>query len=144
MANTFVYSFEDTSCIISHPNFGTYSAYGSGIGSLSVSFANDVTAHDVAADQSVIVSKMVRRNGSVTFDVIQASDFNAWLKRFTSFLEESDADQFALATIDIKNNTTGDAYHCTGASHRKKADNNFQSQAQNRSWEMMCANIAQN
>lgn len=143
MPNTFVYSFEDTTCIISHPNFGTYSAYGSGIGSLAVSYSNDVTAHDVAADQTVVVSKMVRRNGTVTFNVTQASDFNSWLRRFASFIEDADSDQFALATITIQNKTTGDSYYCTGVSHRKKADNNFQSQAQERSWEMMCANIAQ-
>ena len=49
MSRVYVYSFEDTVLTISHPNFGTYSAYGTGIGSLSISYANDVTKHDVAA-----------------------------------------------------------------------------------------------
>lgn len=143
MPRVYVYSFEDTVLTISHPNFGTYSAYGTGIGSLSISYANDVTKHDVAADLAVVVSKWVAKNGTVTLDIMQSSDFNAWLKKFTAFLENSDTDQFALATMSISNKSTGDNYYCTGVSHQKRADNNFQSQAQNRSWTMMCASISQ-
>ena len=143
MPRVYTYSFEDTVLTISHPNFGTYSAYGTGIGSLSISYANDVTKHDVAADLAVVVSKWVAKNGTVTLDIMQSSDFNAWLKKFTAFLENSDTDQFALATMSISNKSTGDSYYCTGVSHQKRADNNFQSQAQNRSWTMMCASITQ-
>ena len=62
---TYVYSFEDTSVIFNHPNFETYSAYGTGIGSVTVSMANDITTHDVAADLAVVVSKSVKKNGEV-------------------------------------------------------------------------------
>lgn len=143
MPRVYTYSFEDTVLTISHPNFGTYSAYGTGIGSLSISYANDVTKHDVAADLAVVVSKWVAKNGTVTLDIMQSSDFNDWLKKFAAFLENSDTDQFALATMSISNKSTGDSYYCTGVSHQKRADNNFQSQAQNRSWTMMCASITQ-
>ena len=143
MPRVYTYSFEDTVLTISHPNFGTYSAYGTGIGSLSIAYANDVTKHDVAADLAVVVSKWVAKNGTVTLDIMQSSDFNAWLKKFTAFLENSDTDQFALATMSISNKSTGDSYYCKGESHQKRADNNFQSQAQNRSWTMMCASITQ-
>lgn len=143
MSRVYTYSFEDTVLTISHPNFGTYSAYGTGIGSLSIAYANDVTKHDVAADLAVVVSKWVAKNGTVTLDIMQSSDFNAWLKKFAAFLENSDTDQFALATMSISNKSTGDSYYCTGVSHQKRADNNFQSQAQNRSWTMMCASITQ-
>ena len=98
---------------------------------------------DVAADLAVVVSKLVAKNGTVTLDILQSSDFNAWLKKFTAFLENSDTDQFALATMSISNKSTGDSYYCTGVSHQKRADNSFQSQAQNRSWTMMCASITQ-
>lgn len=141
MARTYVYSFEDTSLTISHPGFGTYSAYGTGIGDISISYLNNVTEHDVAADLAVVVSKWVARNGQVQLNILQSSDFNAWLKKFAAFLEESATDQFALATIDIVNKSTGDSYHCTGVSHQKRADNQFQSKAQNRTWTLMCADI---
>ena len=142
MARVYTYSFEDTSLTISHPGFGTYTAYGTGIGDITVSYANDVTYHNVAADLAVVVSKWVARNGNVQMNILQSSDFNEWLKKFAAFLEEAPTDQFALATMDIKNKSTGDSYHCTGVSHQKRADNSFQSQAQNRTWTMMCANIS--
>lgn len=142
MARVYTYSFEDTSLTISHPGFGTYTAYGTGIGDITISYANDVTYHNVAADLAVVVSKWVARNGNVQMNILQSSDFNEWLKKFAAFLEEAPTDQFALATMDIKNKSTGDTYHCTGVSHQKRADNSFQSQAQNRTWTMMCANIS--
>lgn len=142
MARVYTFSFEDTSLTISHPGFGTYTAYGTGIGDITISYSNDVTYHNVAADLAVVVSKWVARNGSVQLNILQSSDFNEWLKKFAAFLEEAPTDQFALATMDIKNKSTGDNYHCTGVSHQKRADNNFQSQAQNRTWNMMCANIS--
>lgn len=142
MARVYTYSFEDTSLTISHPGFGTYTAYGTGIGDISVSYSNDVTYHNVASDLAVVVSKWVARNGNVQMNILQSSDFNEWLKKFAAFLEEAPTDQFALATMDIKNKSTGDSYHCTGVSHKKRADNNLQSQAQNRTWTMMCANIS--
>nr|DAH26701.1 MAG TPA: Protein of unknown function (DUF3277) [Caudoviricetes sp.] len=142
MARVYTYSFEDTSLTISHPGFGTYTAYGTGIGDITISYENNVTYHNVASDLAVVVSKWVARNGNVQMNILQSSDFNEWLKKFAAFLEEAPTDQFALATMDIKNKSTGDSYHCTGVSHQKRADNSFQSQAQNRTWTMMCANIS--
>lgn len=139
---TYVYSFEDTSVVISHPNFETYSAYGTGIGSIQVSMTNDVTSHEVAADLSVVVSKSVKKNGTVTFEVLQGSDFNKFLTRLASYLENASPAEFALATINIFNKSTGESYFCTGCSHQKRPDNQYQSQAQNRSWAWMCANIS--
>lgn len=137
----YTYSFEDTVLTISHPNFGTYSAYGTGIGSIQISYANDVTKHDVAADLAVVVSKWVARNGVVTLDILQSSDFNAWLKKFASYIEEAPTEEFALATMTISNRSTGDEYYATGVSHQKRADNSLQSTAQNRTWSLMCANL---
>lgn len=139
---TYVYSFEDTSVIFNHPNFETYSAYGTGIGSIQVSMANDITTHDVASDLAVVVSKSVKKNGTVTFDVLQGSDFNKYLNRLASYLENADPSEFALATITIVNKATGESYFCTGCSHQKRPDNQYQAQAQNRSWAWMCANIS--
>lgn len=59
--NVRVYSFEDTSVTIEHPSVGSFEAYGTGIGTLSVSFSNDITTHDVAADLAVVVSKSAKK-----------------------------------------------------------------------------------
>ena len=142
MANVFTYSFEDTSVTITHPGFGNYSAYGTGLGTLSVAFSNNISSHDVASDCAVVVSKWAVKNGTVTIEVLQSSDFNQWLKSFTSWLENAATGQFALATIDIKNKSTGDTYHCIGVTPEKKADNQFSSQASRRTWTLLCADIS--
>lgn len=141
MANFYTYSFEDTTLTISHPSVGTYSAYGTGIGQLTVAMSNDITAHDVAADLAVVVSKMPKNNGTVALEVLQSSDFNEWLKKYYNYVMTSETSEFARATMVITNHSTGDSYICTGVSPQKMADNNFQSQAQNRTWTMMCAHI---
>ena len=126
MANIYTYSFEDTSVTIQHPDLGAYSAYGTGIGTLAVAYANDITT---------------KKNGTVTFEILQSSDFNSWLKKFFNYVMAAAPSRFALATIIIKNNSTGDTFTCTGVSPQKAADANYQSQSQNRSWSMMAANI---
>lgn len=141
MANIYTYSFEDTSVTIQHPDLGAYSAYGTGIGTLAVAYANDITTHDVAADLAVVVSKSAKKNGTVTFEILQSSDFNSWLKKFYNYVVSAAPSRFALATIIIKNNSTGDTFTCTGVSPQKAADAHYQSQSQNRSWPMMAANI---
>lgn len=139
MSKYYVYSFEDTNVTISHPNYGSFSAYGTGIGSVSVQFTNNVTEHQVAADAAVIISKINAKNGTINFNVLQTSELNEFLKGLTSYLEASDPSEFALAKIDIDNKSTGDKYHAEGVSHTKKASNAFGSTAQARDWEFMAA-----
>lgn len=141
MGRVFTYSFEDTVVTISHPQFGTYSAYGTGIGSISVGYDNDVTNHSVGADLSVVVSRSPIKNGTVSFDILQSSDFHNWLKKWAAFIEKADPSVFADTTITIQNKSTKDSYVATGCSHTKIPDNSFGSQAGNVSWAIKAANI---
>lgn len=143
MGRIYTYSFEDTTVTFNYPDLGSYSAYGTGIGTLTVSYTNDITMHDVAADLAVVVSKSAKTNGTVTFEVLQSSDFNSWLKKWANYVKAAPSSKFALATIIIKNTSTGDTYTCSGCTPQKVPDNNFQSQSQNRSWAIMCADIDQ-
>lgn len=144
MPNIYTYSFEDTTLTIQHPDLGAYSAYGTGIGDITISMAGDVTNHVVAADLTVVVSKFAQKNGTIAFNVLQTSDFNTWLKKFYNYVISSETGKFAQATMIIKNNSTGQSYTCTGVSPQKLADEQYQSQAQNRQWTLMAANIEVN
>lgn len=139
--NVRVYSFEDTSVTIEHPSVGSFEAYGTGIGTLSVSFSNDITTHDVAADLAVVVSKSAKKNGNITFEVLQSSELNDWLNKYYNYVVAATSSEFALASVTIRNTSTGQYYSCTGVSPQKMPDSNFQSQQQNRSWVLMAANI---
>lgn len=139
--NVRVYSFEDTSVTIEHPSVGSFEAYGTGIGTLSVSFSNDITTHDVAADLAVVVSKSAKKNGNITFEVLQSSELNDWLNKYYNYVVAAPSSEFALASVTIRNTSTGQYYSCAGVSPQKMPDSNFQSQQQNRSWVLMAANI---
>ena len=141
MARFYTYSFEDTDLTIQHPSYGSYSAYGTGLGDISISFTNDVTSHEVSADAAVVVSKSVKKNGSVGLNILQSSDFNTWLKGFANYLETAPASEFAQATMVVRNKSTGETFTCSGVSHSKKPDTQFQAQSQYKNWNMMCANI---
>lgn len=143
MPNTYVYSFEDTSLVINHPSFGSFSAYGTGIGSIEVSYTNDVTTHDVAADLAVIVSKSVKKNGNITLDVLQTSELNSWLTRWANYIENAPTSQFAVTNLTVKNTTTGEQWNCTGVSHQKKSGGSFKSTAETKQWVLMCAQMEQ-
>lgn len=143
MANIYTYSFADTTLTISHPSYGSYSAYGQGLGNITIAMANDVTTHEVSADTAVVVSKSVKRNGTVVIEVAQSSGFNSWLNAWASYIEQTPTSEFASSTMVIRNTSTGRTYTCAGVTHQKKADESYQSTSQNRSWTLMCADIDQ-
>ena len=137
----FVYSFEECTVTFKHPTYGVYTAYGSGLGEFTIAYAGDVVTHTVSADLSVVISKHAVKNGTIQFNVPQASDFNEWLKGWANHIENGPIENFAATDITIKNRTTGDTYYCTGCTHQKVADQGFQPEAQNRQWTILAANI---
>ncbi len=143
MAKVYTYSFEDTSLVISHPSYGSFSAYGTGIGSIGVAFSNDVTTHDVAADLAVIVSKSVKKNGTITLDILQTSELNDWLTKWANYIENAATNEFAISSVTVKNASTGEQWNCTGVTHQKKSGGSFKSTAETKQWTLMCASIEQ-
>lgn len=141
MVRNFVYSFEECTVTFKHPTYGVYSAYGSGLGTFNISFSNPVVDHQISADLSIVVSKHAYKNGSIKFQILQASDFNEWLKGWANHIENGPIENFAATDITIKNRTTSDTYYCTGCTHSKIADQDFQPEAQSREWEILAANI---
>ena len=142
MGKVFTYSFEGTTVTFNHPQYGVYSAYGSGIGDLTVAFQDEVSSTEVASDLSVVISRHVKKRGNITLNILQSSDFNNWIKGWANYLENADVSQFADTTITIKNRTTGDTYYCTGCIHDRIADQRFTSEAGNRTWTIHCADIS--
>lgn len=137
------YSFADVSVSISHPNVGNYSASNEGIGDISVSMTNDRTAHDLANDGSVMVSKIRARNGAISIAVQQTSGFNKWLNKWFNYLEAAGADVWANTTVLIRAPKMGDLITAKGVSPQKLPDKPYQQQGQKVTWSLMCADIQQ-
>lgn len=128
MANPMTYStyaFEDVDVIVSHPSVGSYSFNGAGMGSITIAKANDVTQHDVAADGSVMASKIRTGNGTVTIAVQQTSVGAAFLKKLNAYVETADSSEFTRTTISVVAKKQGVNITCTGVSPQKSPDAGF-------------------
>lgn len=141
MANTTTYSFTDLAGSISHPTLGFYLFDGTGVGSVTVSKANDRSAHDVAADGSVMVSKICGNNGSITIEMQQTSPLHKWLETWFNALVQLPTSEWASTNITLRNTATGTSHICSGVSPQKEPDAVYQSQGQRVSWTLMCAEV---
>ena len=99
MANTTTYSFTDLAGSISHPTLGFYLFDGTGVGSVSISKATDRTAHDIAADGSVMVSKIAGNNGTVSIETQQTSELHKWLLAWFNALCQLPTSEWASTSM---------------------------------------------
>lgn len=135
------YSFTDVTFSIHHPGVGRFSANGEGLGSINISMTNDRSAHDIAADGTVMVSKIKSRNGTITITAQQTSSLHKWLTKWSNYLDGSDTSAWAETTIIIRAPKMGDLITVQGVSPQKMPDKPYQAQGQNISWAMMAADI---
>ena len=140
MATT-VYSFADVYLVISHPKVGKFTITGEGVGSVSISRANDMTQHDVAADGSVMVSKIFTENGTVAIAIQQTSAAHKWLKKWHDYLKVAPTSEFAKSTAILKNPAVGETISMSGVTPQKRADSAFQQAGQQVTWNLMAAKI---
>lgn len=135
------YSFTDTILILSHPSVGQKTFNGQGLGSVTLSYANDISSHDVAADGSVMVSKQITKNGTMSIAIQQTSDAQAWLKKWVDYLAVAPTDEFAETTGVLKNLSTGENFTLNGITPQKKPDSSWQQTGQQVTWALLVAEI---
>ena len=138
-----IYSFDDVSVTFSHAAVGQYVASGQGIGSLGVSMATDRSVQDVAADGSVMTSKIRGRNGTVTISAQQTSDLHKWLLKLYNYLETAPTNQWAGITIVVRSPSMQDKVTATGVSFQKIPDRQWQAQGQQLMWTLLAADVQQ-
>ena len=126
---------------INHPTFGSYLFDGTGVGSVTVAKATDRTAHDIASDGSVMVSKIAGNNGTVTIECQQTSAIHKWLSAWFNALWQLPTSEWASTSLTLRNTATGTRHIISGVSPQKEPDTPYQSQGQRVSWTLMCAEI---
>lgn len=139
-----VYSFKDTSTSFSHPNVGSKSTTGAGLGSIAISQATIKTVHEVSADGRVMISKVAGDNGTIVVTVQQTSDLHQWLlKSWYNYINgsSSSTDDWAAMVITINDNNSDLTITATGVSPEKVADIPYQAQGQMVTWNLMAAEI---
>ena len=143
MPDITTYSFLDTTGSINHPLTGDYLFQGQeGIGSLNVSMTTEKTVHDVAADGSVMVSKMAGENGQVSVECQQTSQIHKYLlSTYNAVNFSRDTSQWAAMSMMIRNISDGSSHICSGMSFQKIPDKPYQAQGQRVTWTLMAADI---
>ncbi|WP_302225952.1 phage protein [Veillonella magna] len=136
-----VYAFEDISAVFSHPSYGQYSLQGEGAGDIQITKSMERTAHDVAADGHVMVSKIAGNNGNVTVNAQQTSSLHNWLQGLFNYLVSAPHDEWAKISLTIRSPMMAKTYICTGGAFQKEGDEQFQAQGGRIAWVLMFADI---
>ena len=134
------YSFLDLSGAIFGPT-GFYTFTGEGVGEVIVAMTTEKTAHEVAADGSVMVSKIAGNNGNVTINAQQTSDLHKWLLNWYNALLAGDTSLWASTSLTLRNVVNGTSHVIHGVSPQKIPDKSYQAQGQRVSWILMAADI---
>ena len=135
------YSFADVVFAMRHPAVGSLTVTGEGVGSITVSYATDATQHDIAADGSVMVSKIIARNGTVALTVQQTSSANRWLEKWMNYIRVAPTEEWNQASAVLDCDHTGEHFAITGISPQKDPDSPFQAAGQNITWNLMAVEI---
>ena len=142
MSEFTTYSFSDVSLVIKHPKVGTCTLTGKGVGSVSIARANDMTQHDIAADGSTMVSKIVTKNGTMAINLQQTSTAHKWLKKWLNYCVNASTNQWANTRATLKFPAYGEQIDMTGISPQKRPDAAYQASGQQVTWNLMAAEIS--
>lgn len=137
------YGFGDVTLVVSHPAVGRFTAHGSGIGSVTFTMSTERTAHDVAADGTIMITKIEGNNGTIALAVQQTSSFQVYLTKLFNYLRTAPPSQWALIGLTLRSVSMQELINATGVSFQQMADKPFQQQGQQLTWTLMAANITQ-
>lgn len=143
-----VYSFGDVTATIMHPSKGQFLIDGSGTdgtgtGSITIAMTNDRSAHDLAADGTVMISKIRAGNGTITINAQQTSPLHRWLLGLSNYLDGAGTEEWAGIIINIRASAMKETTIATGVSFQKLPDKPYQQQGQQVAWVLMAADIQQ-
>lgn len=142
MSNYNTYSFNDIIAVFGFSGFPTYPLNGQGLGEIAISYINANTAHELAADGTVMITKVFADNGNITVTCQQTSPLHHFFKQVYNFLSVGASALWAANYITISSPAgTFDSITCAGMSFTKRADQPYQQQGQMVSWPFMSANI---
>jgi Bacteriophage KPP10, Structural protein ORF10 len=144
-----VYSFKDLSGSFFHPAVGSFILNGGniGFGQVTVAMTTEKTAHDVAADGSIMVSFISGDNGSVDIEVQQTSQLHnfllSWYNAIKTAADAGDVTLWAAGSMLLRNIVDRTSHTLTGISPSKIPDKVYAAQGGKVTWKLMAADAQQ-
>ena len=116
-----------------------------GFGQLTISMATERTAHDVAADGTVMVSYAAGANGTCAIEVQETSYLHSQLLSLYNNLvlaaNRDDVSGWAATVIAFKFLIDGTSHTLSGVSFAKIPDKPYAAHGAKVTWNLMAANI---
>ena len=140
------YSFADVvftlNSGVSVPGFSkSHEITGEGVGSITVTRGLDNSQHDVAADGSVMTSKIIARNGAIAISVQQTSKANRFLTTWYNQLYNSPTSKWTDNNASLIINEKGTTMTFEGVCPQKRPDLAHQAQGQQITWNLLTHEI---
>ena len=137
------YAFENLLCTFQHPAMGKIDIQGQGTGSITFAMANDTSVHDLAADGSVMTSKMQAGNGTIVISCQQTMPIHHWLVRLHNYLMQAASSEWTRMSMMAISPDMRIQHTAKYISMQKRADKPYQAQGQQVSWTLLAASLAE-
>ena len=135
------YSFADLSVTLVHPAMGQLTLQGEGLGSITFAFSEDASSHELAADGTVMTSKVEARNGTVAVSVLQMSPAHDWLTRLFNFLRAAPSREWARIGLLATAPSMRVTHEASNMSFQKRPDKPYQQQGQQVTWTLLAGEM---
>lgn len=138
------YSFGDVTCTIAHSLVGQKQVVGNSAGSVTVTMTDDRTQSGIAADGSVMHSKILSKRGSVAIEVQQTSEFNKWMINAANTVDNAPTPDWSHWTITIvENYDNGIKTTASYCALQKRPDRKNAQEGDFVTWTFLAMNVAQ-
>jgi hypothetical protein len=139
------YSFKDLSGAFATP-FGNLTFGGQiGMGTVTVTNATDHTAHDLAADGTIMPSFVPGDGGTVTIECQQTSIVHKflldWLNSCKTASMNGDLSSWAASTLYLHNTLDGSTHNVGGISPVKSPDKVYAAQGAKITWTLQACDV---
>ena len=137
------YSFLDLGGVIMHPMYagGPFQFTGEGTGNVTVSMSTDRSHQDIAADGSIMLSKIAGNNGQIQIECQQTSAVHKYLTALYGWLITEGSEKWGMMSVALRNAVHGNSHFASGVSFVKLPDESYQAQGQKVTWVLMAADI---
>lgn len=141
-----VFAFKNVVGAISDPDAGTFPFQGQeGVKTITISNATDRTAHDTAADGTIMVSYVSGASGLIEIETQQTSSLHQFLINWANIKftesENGNAIRFAAAAVKVVDLINGAIHTLTGVSPTKIPDKPYGPSGGFVTWRLMAANV---
>lgn len=137
------YDFSQCKLVLRHASLGTLTVTGSGVGTCTLNMTADRTTQDVAADGTVMTSKIKDRRATLGMQLQQTAEPNLTLLKWYNYLETAHASEWDKITGTLTAPNTGERYTLNRCAFQKLPDRSYGAQGATQTWNLLVADAQQ-